>query len=436
MIKLFSFKSDATRQEKLVQVVLILIWLLLAAGYVYKALNASLHLVRSGDEGFFLKELDRFRADGLWQSFADGISYMHVLLVSALAALVGSPLLAGRLLNLLLLPLALYLGSRIMRNTGVSGMVFHVALVTLAYMLVFCQTGKMFYRFLSDPLMLVLAMLSICFMQEYFLKGKTGSLVIAALTAGMTLWVRSFAVLIMAGLVAHLLWNALLSKPRGKVVIGLFIFVVLALATALVVQIPSLAEGNGLSFENKSGDGNWAERNWLTRLNRQSNGSVFSYVRISWEDVELYKQAYGEDSIPKSLVEIAKHDPKFLVDNIVSNLFIRAPFVMSISAGLFFLLFLDLMRKPGWLWRKSALEANRVFFWVAASVSLGLSLIIINYIEHRWLFLAAFCVLTLGAIQLERPRLQRARKPVMLTQSLFLALLSAGELLMAVIRGF
>lgn len=436
MKKMFGFTSGDTSQERLVRALLMVLWLLLAAGYMYKALDASLNLVRSGDEGFFLKELERFRADGLWQSFAAGISHLHVLLVGALAAMVGSPLLAGRLLSLLLLPLALYLGSRILRNAGVSGVVFHVATITLAYMLVYCQTGKMFYRFLSDPLMLVLAMLSIYFMQQYFLQGKTCSLILAALAAGMTLWVRSFAVLIVAGLTAHLLWNALVAKPRGKAVVGLFLFMGLAAATALVVQIPSLAEGGGLSYENKGGDGNWAERNWLTRLNRQSNGGVFSYLRISWEDVEQYKQVHGEDSIPRSLAEIAKHDPKFLVDNIVANLFIRVAFVLSISTGLFFLLFLDLLRKPGWLWRRSALEAGRVFFWVAASVSLGLSLIIINYIEHRWLFAAAFCGLALGAIQLERPRLRRIRKPVILAQLLFLTLLSAGELLMAVTRGF
>ncbi len=415
---------------------LAVVCLILVTGYGIKAGITLTHLDRSGDEGYFLKELARYQTDGMWKSFAAGTSHLHVLMVGALAAVTGSPLLAGRLLSILMLPLSLWLGWLILKRAGLSRPVLLAAVATLGYIVVFCQTGKMFYRFLNDPLMNLLLLLTLFLTQLFNEKGKTGLLVAAAIAAGMALWVRSFAILPLAGLLGYFLARMILTQSKGRTLVQLALFAAVSSGTALVVQIPSLAEHGRLAFESKEGDGKWAERNWLTRLERRNNGGVFSYQRVSWDEVEQYKEIHGERSMPRTLSEVARRDPKFLADNIVSNLFIRVSFVMLISMGLFFLLFLDLIRKPGWLLRPSQLAINRLYFLVAASLTLGLSLIVINYIEHRWLFTAVFCVLVLGAVQLDRKHWSKRKNFIAGSQLALVALMSAGELLMVLLKGF
>ncbi|MDP3115394.1 MAG: hypothetical protein Q8M98_11595 [Candidatus Cloacimonadaceae bacterium] len=409
--------------------VMLLVWLLPVVGYIYKALINTLHLKRSGDEGFFLKELGRFQQDGMWTSFSDGISHLHVLLVNFLSYFVGQPLLAGRILSLLLLPLGFLIGVWIIRNLRLSHAVEVLTLATLAYVLVFSQSGKMFYRFLSDPLMIVIALGSILYIQRYCTEYRIKYLISAAILAGMMFWVRSFALLIFGGMFAFFLYLFIFHKPRVKHFSAMLLFITIASSTALIVQIPSIHNKGRISFEDKSGDGDWNERNWITRIDRKSNGGVFSYLRVTWDRVEQFKQEYGEHSIPRSLSERFARDPKFMVDSFVSNMVVRIPYVLLISIGFYFLLLLDLIRRPKWLFWDLQSSFKLLLLSVFVSVSLGLSLIIVNYIEHRWLFAAVFCALILSSMHLDRSVMRRYRKYLIGSQWIFLLLTGAAELI-------
>ncbi|MDD2228149.1 MAG: glycosyltransferase family 39 protein [Candidatus Cloacimonetes bacterium] len=419
--------GDNTR-GKLLKAMLIIVWLLLFAGFAVKALDAALNLDGSGDEGFFLKELASFQTDGLWRSFADGISHLHVLLVSAVAAVVGSPLLAGRLLNIILLVVALFLGSLIIKNLNLRRSVELVTTASYAYMLVFSQVGKTFYRFINDPLMIVLALFSLYLFQQYYKSNKTWFFILASIASGMMFWVRSFSLLIWAGILAFLILQAAIRKPRLKGILLLACFVTISIAVALLVQIPSISENGRLAFENKSGEGDWGARNWVTRYVRRSNGGIFSYQRVDWDEIERFKQEYGENAIPSSLLGKVRKDPKFMADNFVSNLIIRIPYVLLASIGIYFLLFLDLLRRPRWLFEKDTNQPRLLFLLVAASVSLGVSLIIINYIEQRWLMAPVICVLLLAAVHLDRRIAPKWSRVLLAIQCAFLMLTGAGSL--------
>lgn len=417
-----------TGRDKLFKAVLIIIWLLLIAGFVSNTLDATLNLTSSGDEGFFTKELVRFQTDGLWQSFSGGISHLHVLLASVLAALVGSPLLAGRLLNIFLLVVALFLGALIIQSLNLRRSIELVTTVTYAYMLVFSQVGKTFFRFINDPLMIVLALFSFYMFQLYYKSNKTWFFILASIASGMMFWVRSFSLLIWAGILAFLMQQAVIRKPRLKGIFLLACFVIISVAVALLVQIPSISENGRLSFESKSGDGDWGARNWVTRYVRRSNGGIFSYQRVDWDEIERFKQEYGENAIPGSLLGKVRKDPKFMADNFVSNLIIRIPYVLFASIGIYFLLFLDLLRRPRWLFEKDTNQPRLLFLLVTASVSLGVSLIIINYIEQRWLMAPVICVLLLAAVHLDRRIAPKWSRVLLASQCAFLILAGVGSL--------
>lgn len=428
MMKIFSMDFYVTRRDKILKALKAVLCLLLAAGFAMNLLQAITYLSPSGDEGFFLKEVSRFRTDGLWNSFAAGISHLHVVLVTALAALVSSPLLAGRLLNVMLLVLALILVRMIIRNMKLKRPVELVTIATFAYMLVFTQLGKTFYRFINDPLMIVLALCSVYLFQMYFSKDRIWYFIGAGISSGMMFWVRSFSLLIWAGMLAFLVLDVVIRKPHLKRFLHMLLFVFISVSVAMLVQIPSISQTGRLSYESKGADGDWGDRNWVTRHMRKSNGGIFSYQRAEWREVEQFKQDFGDDSIPQSLTSMIGRDPKFVADNFVSNLMIRVPYVMFSSIGIFFFIFLDLLRRPRWLLGKNSSQPRLLFLLVAASVCLGVSLVIINYVEQRWLMAPVACVLFLAAAHLDQRVAPRWINALLAAQIVFLVLTGVGSL--------
>ncbi|HPH72371.1 MAG TPA: hypothetical protein PK928_07770, partial [Candidatus Cloacimonas sp.] len=223
-------------------------------------------------------------------------------------------------------------------------------------------------------------------------------LIIASLFAGMMFWVRSFSIIIFGGFAAWIFLIVLLKCPFGKHLFRAILFCILTIIVALIPQIPSLAEKGQLAFEHKSTEKyNWGEINWFTRIKRESTGSLFVYKRPSWEELDEYKKAYGDKSIPLGLIEQFKYDPKFIIDNFIVNVFFRVPYILAVSIGFLFLAFLNYLRLPEkWVIDKNL--GGLLLLLTSISVCCGVSIYIINYVEHRWQFMTAFSALVLGTI--------------------------------------
>lgn len=404
--------------------ILLLFWLIIVSGIGLSSIIAVAQLNPQGDEGFYLKEFARFERDGLRRAFSDGISHLHVVMVFLFTKVVGNPLLAGRILSIIMLILSMFLGSRIISNLSLGETVSRLAQATLAFLLVFSQAGKMFYFFLSDPLMIALSMLTIFLLQKFGYKRQKQYLIFAGLSAGMMFWVRFFSLLILGGMIAALAVYIIMDDHKIKHALAFILFIFTVVGTALIVQIPSIIDHGKLSFEAKTGSGSWAEMNWVTRWEREGNRSFFTYKRVGWKEVEEYKQKFGQNSIPRGPLEILAKDRKFFVDNFAANLLIRVPFIFLSGIGFLFLLYLDFLRRP-----LSQIRTGNVFFSmlmlsVCLCITMSLSIVIINYIEHRWMLMALISALMLGSIHLDTPRLERWRIPVVGAQWLFLLVFS------------
>lgn len=377
------------------------IWLLLAISFVTAAASSLLAPEQRGDEYFYLQELARFQRDGLWKSYADGISHLHVVLANLLAAVTGSALMGGKLLSILLLPLALLACIGIVKNLKLSSEIELLTITTLAFVLCVSKSGRLFFGFYNDSLMVTLALAALYFMQKYCASVQIKHLIIAAVFTGMMFWVRTFSILIYGGMLAFVLALFIFHQPRARNLLRSVMFFVLVAATALVVQIPSIRDNGRLSFESK-GSRSTNEGHWLNRLYRPGGGSIFAYPGVSQDLVAQYKQEHGENSIPGTLSERIARDPKFMVDNFASNLAVRVSYILLVSIGMYFLLFLDALRRPRWMFRDLRNAPALLHFLIVASVSLGLAIIIFNYIEHRWMLLAVLSAAIVAAMHLDK----------------------------------
>jgi hypothetical protein len=350
-----------------------------------------------GDEGFYLNELERIHNDGLWTAFSDGISHLFMW-IWYLISLTGTNGLVGmRAISILLAFVSMYIIYYLLKKTTDSRALLLVAISTAAYVFFVTKTGRMFYLAINDTLMNALGLAAILFLSKYFDQYRIKHLVIAALFSGMMFWVRSFSILIFGGLFISVILIPLLHDPKRLIkqslrsLLFIFVFVIVMIS----VQIPSIIDNQRLSFEKKNLSGDWGARNWITRLERKPSGSIFAYERSSWEYVDRYIEEQGEDSIPRGFFGRVKADPKFMVDNLASNLFVRVPYIILISIGFLGIGLLRILRVPE-KWVSKLTPTELLCLTVFMSVGLGVSLVIINYIEHRWLFMICLTGLFLG----------------------------------------
>jgi len=88
------------------QYILIFLFIIIYISQIIQIFNNSYPI---GDESFYLNELNRFRNDGLWKSFSSGISHLYILLSYLFSFITKTDLLSLRIINVLILPITIYL---------------------------------------------------------------------------------------------------------------------------------------------------------------------------------------------------------------------------------------------------------------------------------------------------------------------------------------
>lgn len=405
-------------------------WTPIVLYFVYRLILIFIDPSPKGDEGFYLNEIAQIKSLGLWDTFVGGISHLYVTVWCIISFLPFNDLVMIRLINIILGLVSLCLINKIINHLDLSEKVRDLALLTAGYAIFVSQSGAMHYVAINDPMMNALGLAATLFLIRYLADFKVKDLIFTAVFSGTMFWVRSFAIILFGGIIAAVFIVPLLKKEKvlmhlAKVALFMFVFILIV----LVVQVPSLMENQKLSFERKGGQGlgGWSHRNWLTQKEQISSGSVFAYKRVEWDFVDEYIETHGRKSIPHGVAGVFKDNPKLKTDITVVNLFFRIPYILLMSTGLLIFGLFRVVREPeSWLCGlpPSMLALLAVFF----SVCCGVSLAIINYIEHRWIFMASMMAIVLGAYSIQAMS-EKWQKRFVCGQYVFIALITSVYLL-------
>lgn len=374
-------------------------WISLALYFIFRLIMYIKDPSPKGDEKYFLEEIARFRSMSFRDAYFGNFYHLYLTIWYLISFLPINDLMLMRFINIVIGVVNLCLMYKILNRFDLSKNVRSLALLTAGYAIFVSQSGTMHYSAINDPIMNALGLATILFLIRYLDNYRMKDLVFTAVFSGMMFWIRTFSIIIFGGIIAAVFMVPLLKKEKvfihlAKVALFLTVFVLVV----LIIQVPSLIENQKITFEGKrrEGLGNWSHRNWLTQKEQISSGSIFAYKRVEWEYVDDYIETYGKQSIPSGVIGVFKDNPKLKTDITVVNLFFRIPYILLMSTGLMFLGLFRVIREPeSWLvdLPPSVLALLAVLF----SVCCGVSLAIINYIEHRWIFMAAMMGIGLGA---------------------------------------
>lgn len=158
------------------------------------------------------------------------------------------------------------------------------------------------------------------------------------------------------------------------------------LATAFLwfgLNIPSIQSNGLISFDNKDTifqlGMTWVQRQYLSQV-YANEGKIPQFSHVTWEQTLEYVQENGNESLPKTSLDAILFDIPFTLKEFVKDFIymIYSGFRQSGLAVLYPLIGFSIFFKSG----------NRGHFFLGASqlfTMLAISLLIISYIEIRWL---------------------------------------------------
>tara|TARA_R110000850_G_scaffold114118_6_gene228798 strand:+ start:355 stop:1596 length:1242 start_codon:yes stop_codon:yes gene_type:complete len=150
-----------------------------------------------------------------------------------------------------------------------------------------------------------------------------------------------------------------------------------------VLNIPSIQANGSISFDNKDTDQQmgmtWPQRQYLSQLNSNA-GKLSPFTHASWEDTFNYVQENGEASLPKTSMESMLFDPLFTLKEFVKD------FAYMIYSG-FRQCGLGVLFPILGIWGFLKFGSRELGYLGGAQLftMLVISLMIISYIEIRWL---------------------------------------------------
>ncbi len=163
---------------------------------------------------------------------------------------------------------------------------------------------------------------------------------------------------------------------------------VLTAATLCVLFITlnciSLFNNGKILYDNKEPDPklsvNWIERQYLSQL-AVNEGKIPNYTHVSWEEVNAYKVQFGENSLPKTLIQAVTFDLKLTAIEAVKD-FLYIVKDGTRQTGLTLALVLLL---PIFSFRKSNFFQINILSFAVLTGVLTFAVVIISFVEMRWL---------------------------------------------------
>ena len=184
--------------------------------------------------------------------------------------------------------------------------------------------------------------------------------------------------------------------PGMKILMGSILF-------WLVLNLPPLIHQGKIGYdnkniENKQLDCTWTQRQYLSQLKANAD-EIPEFSHVTWEETRAYLDQNGENSLPRTFSESIFFDMKMTVKEFVKDfLFLIKAGIRNIGLAIFFpvLVFVINFKKP---------SLGNYFVGIGQFAMMSIfSLIIISYIEIRWLapvFLIGIVALNLGIKQLK-----------------------------------
>lgn len=166
-----------------------------------------------------------------------------------------------------------------------------------------------------------------------------------------------------------------------KSIIPIFLFLFL-----LTMNIPSLLESGTLSYDRKSPPiaikASWSQRQYLAQL-KVNKGELENMQHPSWEETQDYLNIHGADSLPDGIIKGMTHDFKLTISEFFKDIWYIGIFHAR-SMGL--MLIISILF---WGWemiqgRKLLIEKHLIPIITVIMIMI-FSLIIISYVEMRWL---------------------------------------------------
>lgn len=325
-----------------------------------------------GDEIVFIENLNLIKTQGWRMAIEEGIGLTYMLLAYPLS-LITSDHIALRGVNvLLMIGFSWYL----YKYGGIRNKLFF-------YYFAFVCTFGFFLRGINDALFIV-AML-IFFIECYKLLERRKPASPALMWSGL---IVAFFTRELVYLYLPIIFVAIILLTRSRV--GLFrkaYIPGLLLAMLIGLNLPSLLKNNRLCYDNKMPPKNvqstWPQRQYLAQL-LVNQGKLRDLSHPSWSQTDAYLKQHGPQSLPETTGKSIIFDPKLTVveffkdfaSSVLLSLRQTSAMLLFVLGYLLFAVF------------KRRLDQNLFLPLVTFYIVAIFSLVIISYVETRWLLVA------------------------------------------------
>lgn len=335
----------------------------------------------AGDEGHFISAMNKIMEEGWKSATCFGISVPYQLLVMPLN-LVMPTYIALRVTNLLLLlTFGWYLYNKLHIKHG----------FTLSIIISYVATSS-FYMFGTNDALFSLA-LCIFFTESYYMisqKSYTNP-TWALIGLCLAIFTRELIIVFMPVIIPLLYmgWkNIAFTRKSILITGGIALFLI-------TLNGYSLTYKNRLSYDNKIAPPglSWTQLRYLTQLEVNA-GRIAEGQNVSWEKLRNYLDTYGENSLPKTVIESIFFDVRLTINQYFQDL---KSSILRLFRQLGLLLIIPFISI---LLIKDRIERLKqsyliILLWLVLSI---FCCIIISNIELRWL---AAVVLTYLIVSLE-----------------------------------
>lgn len=164
-------------------------------------------------------------------------------------------------------------------------------------------------------------------------------------------------------------------------IIPVFVFLLL-----MTMNIPSLLHSGTLSYDRKtppkSIDASWSQRQYLAQLN-VNRGELKNMQHPSWKETQEYLNEHGADSLPDGIIQGMTQNIKLTISEFFKDLW----YILIFHARSMGLMMLISVTYWGWrILRARRLLIKKFFIPITTlTMTMIFSLIIISYVELRWL---------------------------------------------------
>lgn len=323
-----------------------------------------------GDENLFLADLAFINDKGWMEAIKQNISIPYMLLVYPLSFFLKN-FIALRLVNIMILILLLFYFYKINEKRN---------FLFYGYILFYISTIGFFYAGIND---ILFAIALIIFLNEvYRVANNKSTNINLMLTALVVAFFTRQLFLVYLPIIIFGLYILNKSKINfnKKMLIPILVFIVF-----LVFNLPSIIENGTLSFDKKSPPAimnvTWTQRQYLAQI-MVNNGELENGQHPSWEQTQQYIKIHGKESLPDGVLKGITQDYQLTIKEFFKD-FVFSIFYGSRQLGLMLLITLLFLVKQ--VYKTRSMELKYFVPMATLTMLMIFSLIIISYVELRWL---------------------------------------------------